>query len=250
MEDPAMLVRRIARPLLSVAFIAEGASALRNTRRRAEQAAPLIQASEQHLPPEVSARVPSNPETLVRINAAAQIGGGILLALGRAPRLASVALTGSFIPTTISNDAFWDESDPTIRAAKRADFLKNLSLLGGLTIAAVDTEGKPSLGWRGRRALRHASTSIAAAVPMGTNVGNKAGKRMRYAAHVAAERSQELGEAALEGGTRLADVTLERAPAIAHEARERGAKIAGIVRERGGELAESAKNAAANRRAS
>ncbi len=249
-----MLVRRIARPLLSVAFIAEGVSALRNTRRRAEQAAPLIQASEQHLPPEVSARVPSNPETLVRINAAAQIGGGILLALGRAPRLASVALTGSFIPTTISNDAFWDESDPAIRSAKRADFLKNLSLLGGLTIAAVDTEGKPSLGWRGRRALRRASTSITAAVPVGTSAGAKTGKRLREAARIAAERGQELGqelgEAAREGGAHLADVTRERAPEIAHEARERGSKIVDVVRERGSELADSARDAAASYRAS
>jgi uncharacterized membrane protein YphA (DoxX/SURF4 family) len=244
-----MLVRRIARPLLAAAFVAEGVSALRNTRRRAEQAATLIQAGEAHLPPRVSERVPSNPETLVRINAATQIGGGLLLALGRAPRLSSAALAGSFVPTTINNDAFWEEQDPTIRAAKRADFLKNLSLLGGLTIAAVDTEGKPSLGWRGRRALRRASASVAAAVPSGSR-RTKAGKRLRKAAHVAAERGQELGEAARESGAHLADVTRERGPEIAHEARERGSKIVEVVRDRGGELADSAKDAVATYRAS
>ena len=244
-----MLVRRIARPLLAAAFIAEGVSALRNTRRRAEQAAPLIQASEQRLPPEITARVPSNPETLVRINAAAQIGGGLLLAVGRAPRLSSAALAGTFVPTTISNDAFWDEPDPAIRAAKRTDFVKNLSLLGGLTIAAVDTEGKPSLGWRGRRAVRRASSSVVSAVPSGSN-RKKAGKRLRHAAHVVAERGQELGEAARESGAHLADVTRERAPEIAQEARERGSKFVDVARERGGELADSAKEAAANYRAS
>ena len=32
----------------------------------------------------------------------------------------------------------------------------------GLIIAAVDTEGKPSLGWRGRRAARKVSASVCA----------------------------------------------------------------------------------------
>jgi len=244
-----MLVRRIARPLLAAAFVAEGVSALRDTRRRAEHAAPLIQAGEAHLPPQVSERVPSNPETLVRINAATQIGGGLLLALGRAPRLSSAALAGSFVPTTLNNDAFWEERDPAIRAAKRADFLKNLSLLGGLTIAAVDTEGRPSLGWRGRRAVRRASSSVAKAAPSRFR-RKKASKRLRKAAHVAVERGQELGEAARESGAHLADVTRERAPEIAHEVRERGSKVADVVRERGGELAETAREAAASYRAS
>nr|WP_230817945.1 hypothetical protein [Rhodococcus qingshengii] len=44
--------------------------------------------------------------------------------------------------------------------------IKNVSLLGGLMIASVDTEGKPPLGWRGRRAERKVQTSIAAALPL------------------------------------------------------------------------------------
>jgi hypothetical protein len=33
-------------------------------------------------------------------------------------------------------------------------FLKNLGLLGGLLLAAADTEGRPSIGWRAERLLR------------------------------------------------------------------------------------------------
>ena len=39
-------------------------------------------------------------------------------------------------------------------------FLKNLGLLGGLILAAFDTEGQPSLGWRAKRQARELETTI------------------------------------------------------------------------------------------
>jgi hypothetical protein len=41
-------------------------------------------------------------------------------------------------------------------------FLKNLGLLGGLILAAFDTEGAPSLGWRAKRQARELETAIGA----------------------------------------------------------------------------------------
>ena len=38
--------------------------------------------------------------------------------------------------------------DPQVRAQQRTQFLKNLGLLGGLLLAAVDTEGRPGLAYR------------------------------------------------------------------------------------------------------
>ncbi len=35
---------------------------------------------------------------------------------------------------------------------QRIHFFKNASMLGGLLLAAVDTEGKPGVAWRARRA--------------------------------------------------------------------------------------------------
>jgi hypothetical protein len=45
--------------------------------------------------------------------------------------------------------------------------LNDVSLIGGLIIAAVDTEGRPSLGWRGRRAAHKVSEAVTAALPAG-----------------------------------------------------------------------------------
>ena len=81
-----------------------------------------------------------------------QIAGGLLLATGRVPRLASAVLAATVIPANLGAHMFWNEVDPGRKAAKRRDFLTDISLLGGLIIAAADTAGKPSLGWRGRQA--------------------------------------------------------------------------------------------------
>jgi hypothetical protein len=86
-----MLVRRIARPLLSAIFIAEGIDALRNPGQRAAKASPLIDKSvetlpnsvTENIPVAVAQKLPADPETLVKINAAVQIGGGALLATAR-----------------------------------------------------------------------------------------------------------------------------------------------------------------------
>ena len=53
------------------------------------------------------------------------------------------------------------------KADERRAFVTDVSLIGGLIIAAVDTEGKPSLGWRGRRAAHKVSEAVTAALPVG-----------------------------------------------------------------------------------
>ncbi|HUJ66530.1 MAG TPA: hypothetical protein VLX59_13380, partial [Acidimicrobiales bacterium] len=54
----------------------------------------------------------------------------------------------------------WEETDEATKAQQRIHFIKNLGLLGGLILAAVDTEGAPSLGWRARRRARRASYAL------------------------------------------------------------------------------------------
>ncbi len=92
--------------------------------------------------------LPQDAEQLVRINGAVMVGAGTLMALGKFRRLAAVALIGSIIPTTYAGRRFWEEEDEASRAQQRIDFLKNLGLLAGLILEAVDTEGSPSLMWR------------------------------------------------------------------------------------------------------
>jgi putative oxidoreductase len=137
-----MIVRRLARTLLASIFVAGGAQALVDPGKR----------------PALAARIGlPESEELVRANGAVMLVGGLALATGRFPRLAALALAGSLLPTTLAGHPFWVEEDSATRAAQRTHFLKNLGLLGGLLLAAVDTEGKESLGRRMRRAVKGAA---------------------------------------------------------------------------------------------
>lgn len=148
-----MLVRRLARPMLAAVFIKGGIDTLLNPEPRVGMAAPKLRQAESAVGDKLPPQAPTEPDQLVRIDAGVKIGAGVLLALGKFPRIASLALAASIIPTTVVGHAFW-EADGADRPAQEIHFLKNLGLLGGLILAAVDTEGKPSLGWRARRASR------------------------------------------------------------------------------------------------
>jgi len=161
-----MLIRRIARPMLSAVFISRGIDALRSPKPAADAARPTIEGLSK-LPDPVGTNVPSNAEAVARVNAAVQIGGGLLLATGKLPRLASAALALTVVPGSLGGHTFWSESDPHRKADERRAFLTDVSLIGGLIIAAVDTEGKPSLGLRGRRAAGKVSEAVTAALPVG-----------------------------------------------------------------------------------
>lgn len=233
-----MLIRRIARPLLSVAFIGQGVEALRNPKPAADAARPALDGM-RHLPDPVGPNVPTNAENFARVNAAVQVGGGLLLATGKMPRLASAALAFTVIPGSLGGHMFWNQPDPQRKADERRAFMTDLSLLGGLIIAAVDTEGKPSLGWRGRRAARKGLEAVSAALPVGAASGGA------LADSAFAEKLGQGLHAARERGAELADVARDRAPEIAEAARERAAGFAEIARERGPEIAEAARERAA-----
>ena len=145
-----MIVRRLARPLLASVFVAAGIDALRHPGLRSQQAAQLLGKVPDQVPGAQSAA--KDPDLFVRVNGAALLGGGVLLATGRMPRLASTVLAASIIPTTAIDHAFWDETDPDLKAQSRSLFFKNVGLLGGLLLAAVDTEGRPGLVWRAQHA--------------------------------------------------------------------------------------------------
>ena len=156
-----MLTRRIARPLMAGIFIQGGIDVLRNPGPRAQRAEPVTTKLAATLP------LPDDTETLVKLNAAVHIGAGTLLALGKLPRLSASALALSLVPTTAAGHRFWEEESPQSKAMQRTHFLKNLAILGGLIIAATDTEGAPSLGWRARRAAKRAARRATDVLPVG-----------------------------------------------------------------------------------
>lgn len=144
-----MIVRRIARPLLSSIFIFGGYNAVRYAAAHKDAAEPVIKKLAGPL------GLPEDSELLVRANGVAMLAGGALVATGKAPRLGSLVLLGSVIPTTLTHQ-FWNETDPAKKQGEQVQFFKNLSLAGGLLLAAADTEGKPGLSYRAKLATKNA----------------------------------------------------------------------------------------------
>ncbi|MDN5892941.1 MAG: DoxX family membrane protein [Nocardioides sp.] len=149
-------VRLVARPLLASTFVVGAVNALKNSDKLAAKAAkvtdrvaPLAQRAAPGAP------IPTDAQTLIRINAGVLLVAAAALAAGKAPRLASTALAISLVPTTVAGHAFWDETDATAKNTQRLQFFKNAAVLGGLLLAGVDTEGKPGLAWR----ASHAATN-------------------------------------------------------------------------------------------
>jgi uncharacterized membrane protein YphA (DoxX/SURF4 family) len=145
------LVRLAARPLLASMFVVGGIDSLRTAPAKAGAAEPVTE----RLVPllrKVVPQLPDDPTTLVRINGAVQVGAALALATGRMPRLSGAVLAATLIPTTAAGHRFWEEEDPAKKKAQRVHFFKNASIMGGLMLASVDTEGRPGVAWRARRA--------------------------------------------------------------------------------------------------
>ena len=166
-------MRAIARPLLSTIFIVQGVNAVRHPEPLVPKAQPvtdrLVPMVKKVAPPQLGDRIPETTAGMVRLNGAAQVLGGLALASGRARRPAAALLAALLVPTTVAGHPFWSEKDKDARNVQRIQFMKNLSLLGGLMLAAVDTEGKPGVAWR--------ATHGAKAAKRETKRGAKAAKR-------------------------------------------------------------------------
>jgi uncharacterized membrane protein YphA (DoxX/SURF4 family) len=145
------LVRLVARPMLASMFFVGGLDAIRNAGKKVDAAEPVTDRLAPLLRKYVP-QLPEDPKSLVRINGAAQMGAAFMLATGRMPRISATVLAASLVPTTAAGHRFWEEEDPQKKSAQRIHFFKNASMLGGLLLAAVDTEGKPGIAWRARRA--------------------------------------------------------------------------------------------------
>ncbi len=131
------------------------------------------------------------------------------------------------LPANFGSYSFWTETDPERKASLRREFLKDLSLVGGLMIAAADTAVKSSLGWRGRRAAERLSDRVSSALPGSDDAFDAdLGERIAHGLHVGAERGAPYAEAALDLGRELVSIAAERSTLLAKKARKRGEKLA------------------------
>jgi uncharacterized membrane protein YphA (DoxX/SURF4 family) len=144
-------VRTAARAMLASIFVVQGAEALAHPEplmERARRFSDRIGPALGNIRPDL----PADPGSLVRLNAAVMVAGGALL-VTPLHRPGAVAVIASLVPTTVAAHAFWEHEDPMQRKQQRVQFLKNLGLLGGMLLAAADTEGRPGLHWRAGRVL-------------------------------------------------------------------------------------------------
>src|SRR5437899_9735541 len=121
-------LRSLARAMLAAMFVSGGIDAVRNPDRLVNAAKPL---ADQLGPTLDAVGLPTDPRTLVRLNGAAQVAGGLMLGTGLAARPGAVILAGSLVPTTFAGHPFWREEDPDRRKQQRVQFFKNVSMPGG-----------------------------------------------------------------------------------------------------------------------
>ncbi|HHU39680.1 MAG TPA: DoxX family membrane protein, partial [Propionibacterium sp.] len=144
------LVRGIGRLLLGGFFIVQGAKAVKEPAQFAPAAEPIAQRfvplAQKTLPPEASAYVPEDPETLVRLNGALSVLGGLGMATGIGRRGGAYMAAASMLPHVLAANP--KDASPSEKNTVRSLFVRNLALLGAALVVSQDTAGQPSLLWR------------------------------------------------------------------------------------------------------
>lgn len=135
--------------MLASIFVIQGMHNFEHPEGVSPLAEPIVAPLRERIP-----AVPSETEHAVRVNGAIQATAGALLGLGVLPRLSALAIVGTLVPTTLAAHRYWNVADPQERAKQRVQFLKNLTIMGGLLLAVADTGGNPSLSWRRRHARK------------------------------------------------------------------------------------------------
>lgn len=163
------LIRLIARPMLATSFVASGVARLKNSSTTGEQLRPTLERIES-LVPSING-LASQEATVAKVVGGTQVGAGALLAIGKFPRLSSALLALTAILTSIAEFKNADASTKEGRANRLSALLKNISLIGGVLVAAVDRNGKPSLAWRAEHLAKDSKKNF---TKTGDNLSKKA----------------------------------------------------------------------------
>ncbi|MFE6971806.1 DoxX family protein [Isoptericola sp. NPDC057653] len=148
-----MLLRRIARPLLAAPFVYDGIQAALHPAEHVDAArdgAALVTDA-------VGAEPLSDRRLglLVRAHGAVTAAAGLLLAVGRTPRTAALALAALTAPLAVAHQPF--TSKGAERSLRTAAFVKDLGKVGAAVIAGIDLEGRPGVSYRVHQAREHAA---------------------------------------------------------------------------------------------
>jgi len=158
------LLRAAARTALASFFVVQGAKAIKDPEPLMTDAQPLadkyVPLAQKVAPVSVAPYIPTDTKTLVRLNGALGVLGGLGLATGLGRRLGAAMVSASMLPHVLAANPRAAVT-PEQKAVRRAQLSRNVALLGGAVLAALDTQGKPSLAWRAadqkRRLAREAA---------------------------------------------------------------------------------------------
>lgn len=147
------LLRFVARSMLASYFVVNGVQALIKPDEHTELAEPALALApklREALPEAARGYIPGDAVSMTRCLATAQVVGGLSLATGVGRRLGAVALAATIAPSVVV-------AKPWRQSVDKAQLGTEVALLGGVLLAAVDTEGKPGLSWRLREQRRLAA---------------------------------------------------------------------------------------------
>ncbi|MFE5310188.1 DoxX family membrane protein [Isoptericola sp. NPDC056573] len=148
-----MLLRRIARPLLAAPFVYDGIQAVLHPAEHVDAA----REGSRLVTDAVGAEPLGDRQLgfLVRAHGAVTAAAGVLLAVGRTPRTAALALAALTAPLAVAHQPF--TSKGAERSLRTAAFVKDLGKVGAAVIAGVDLEGRPGVTYRVQQAREHAT---------------------------------------------------------------------------------------------
>jgi putative oxidoreductase len=206
--------------MLASIFIVEGLDSLLHPDTKAPAAEAVVRPLAERVP-----AVPDQVEQAVRLNGAVQLVAGSLLAIGKFPRLSAAALALTLLPTTAAGHRFWESDDKQERSQQKIHFLKNVTMLGGLLIAAGDTAGNPSIAWRGRHAAKTAKREAAlAAKSVKAEAQTRTATAEAKAAKAAAKTAARTARLAAKGGVKAG-----KASAVTSAGAKAGRKLAAAL---------------------
>ena len=154
------LVRRIARPLLAAPFIFEGVRTALHPEREIDVYPQALDAVDSAIA-KSSAPGFVDARTVVRAAGAVAAGAGVLYATNRYPRAAAAALLLTTSIGWAGRKKVWELRGEELTQEVQA-ILTDAGLLGGVLLAVVDNDGRPSLGYRAHKFVERSQKKAAA----------------------------------------------------------------------------------------
>lgn len=154
------LVRRIARPLLAAPFVFEGVRTALRPEREIDVFPQAFDAVDSALS-KSSAPGFVDSRAVVRAAGAVAAGAGVLYATNRCPRAAAAALLLTTSVGWAGRKRVWELRGEELTQEIQS-ILTDAGLLGGVLLAVVDHEGRPSLGYRANQFIERSQKKAAA----------------------------------------------------------------------------------------